>query len=151
MADKKKKRIILDAGAVINDPLFSFSGAFEYMIPSSVFSELKDMRSRLTADNALKNRRLSIKDPSRESVEDAKQSAKKLNTELSNQDIDVLALAMETEAKVITDDYSLQNVLSSLKMPFEGVTRNGIKRHFVLKKKCPNCGAYLKKGSCRNC
>ena len=151
MTNKKNKLIILDAGAIINDPLFSFSKEFDYILPSSVFSELKDLISRLMADNALKNKILSIKNPSQESVEKAKQCAKKLNTELSGQDMDVLALAIETNAKVITDDYSLQNVLSSLKIPFKGIMHKEIKKHFVLKKKCPDCGTYLKNGNCRNC
>ena len=156
MPKAEKQIALLDAGAVLNNPDFSFSGGKKYLMPSSVFSELKDMRARLLADNALKNSVLSLKEPEEKSIKEAKESAKKLNTKLSKADFDVLALAIRMRENkedffVITDDYSLQNVLSSLKIKFEPAMHSGIKGHFVLKRKCRNCGKILEGTSCDFC
>lgn len=156
---ESKERVILDSGAVINDSSFNFLGGIFFM-PSSAFSELKDMRSRLLADNAVKNGFLFVQTPSIESVANARESAKKVGTKLSNQDLDVLALAIEsldggkrgTAVRVLTDDYSLQNVLSSLGIPFRPIIHGGIKKHFALKEKpCQNCGTKSGNSACERC
>jgi len=151
-----KKTLVLDAGAVINDSSFSFSQKKNYLMPSSVFSELRDFRSKLLADNALKNSLLKIEDAPAVYLKKAKDSASRVNTILSKQDLDVLALAIflkehKKSFAVITDDYSLQNVLSYNKILFEISLHEGIKKHFVLKKKCSNCGSIIKKKYCEKC
>jgi rRNA maturation endonuclease Nob1 len=156
MPEKEKKKVILDSGAVINDSFFSFQEGLLYLMPESVLSELKDTRSRLLADNAIKNSLLEIKSPSRESLAAAKKATKELNTELSGADTDVLALAIEfnrqkKKTTVLTDDYSLQNVLSYLGIGFTPVLHTGIKRHFTLRRKCANCGATIKGKECERC
>lgn len=147
---KEKQKQLLDAAAVLNNPDFSFSSEKKSIMPPSVFSELKDLRARLLADNALRNSLLILREPKKEFLAKAKESAKKLNTMLSKADFDVLSLAIELKEgkesfSVVTDDYSLQNVLSFLKIKFEPSLHKGINRHFVLKRKCRNCGKPLPK------
>jgi len=151
-----KIKLILDAAAVLNNQEFSFNSGKTFIMPPSVFSELKDMGARLLADNALKNSALSLEDPEEKFIKKAIESAKKLNTKLSKTDLDVLALAIsyaekQEKFRVITDDYSLQNVLSFLKIKFEPAMHKGIKGHFVLKRKCKNCGRALEGNLCDFC
>ncbi len=69
-----------------------------------------------------------VKNPGKESVEEAKRISKKLNDKkLSEADISVLALALELNCPVVTDDYSLQNAcfgagIEPIPLSFKGIS-----------------------------
>ncbi len=130
---------VLDASAVLNDFLFSFTPGNEYLVTSGVMGEFKDLRSKQLAENALHNRLLKIAEPTDLFSKRAEELVKKHGFTLSKQDISILALSMELMEKdmkfeVLTDDYSLQNFLKLLKIPFSGVIHGKIKRVVSLKK-----------------
>ncbi len=135
---------VLDASAILNDFSFSFILGNQYVVTSAVFAELKDMRSRNLADNALQRETLKIIEPEKQFSEKAEQMVEKHGFEISKADISILALAMELREKhkkfeVVTDDYSLQNFLKLLKIQFSGVIHGRICKARSLKKKQKQC------------
>jgi UPF0271 protein len=61
-------------------------------------------------------------------------------TKLSEADLEVLALAQDVQGCVVTDDYAIQNVAATLKIPFQPVNQAGIKEVVHWEYKCRGCG-----------
>lgn len=128
-----KRILLLDSSALLNAG-FSFDESAEHLITSACVSELKSMESRLLADNALSQGLLLIFDPCPHSVSATQGFLEKLGDKrLSKADVSVIALAEELKQKgrsveVVTDDYSIQNALKSLKIPYRPILQKGIKK-----------------------
>ncbi|WP_297512683.1 PIN domain-containing protein, partial [Thermococcus sp.] len=94
--------------------------------------------------------------PSKESVEVVMEAARKTGelNELSEADIEVLALAYELKATLLTDDYNLQNIAKTLGIPFKTLKR-GIKRVIRWNYVCIGCGKRFSEmppeGVCPDC
>ena len=61
-------------------------------------------------------------------------------TGLSSVDIDVLALALGKQLVLVTDDYRLQNVCSSIGHPWRGVIQGGVTEVRLHPNSCKYCG-----------
>lgn len=91
---------------------------------------------------------LVIRSPSESSKHLIQQAAKKTGDlmKLSVADIEILALAIDInkekskEAIVLTDDYAVQNVSSTLNIKFQGFSQRGIRKKFKWNYRCPGCG-----------
>lgn len=59
---------------------------------------------------------------------------------LSPTDTALLALALDAQAVLVTDDYSIQNVARSLGIPFETVMEKGIAEVWRWTYRCTGCG-----------
>lgn len=59
---------------------------------------------------------------------------------LSEADLEVLALAKDVNGCVVTDDYAIQNVAATLKIPFEAINTAGITEVIHWQYKCRGCG-----------
>lgn len=59
---------------------------------------------------------------------------------LSPTDRDLVALALETGATLVTDDYSIQNLCRALVVPYESVLMPGIKETWQWSYRCTGCG-----------
>lgn len=60
---------------------------------------------------------------------------------ISTTDRDLLALALDLGATLVTDDYSIQNVARSLGLPYETVLAPGIQEQWQWSYRCTGCGA----------
>jgi len=125
---------ILDSPALLNDENFSFEKENKYFITSLVFDELKDFRSKSLAENAQNRELLIVQDPCPLSIQNTNKKCAESGTEISDADISVIALAIEFRERnekfiVITDDYSVQNILKKLKIKFQGVIQGEIKKY----------------------
>lgn len=60
---------------------------------------------------------------------------------ISPTDRDLLALALDLSATLVTDDYSIQNVAQSLGIPYETVLAPGIREQWQWSYRCTGCGA----------
>lgn len=132
-------KYILDAAALLNDENFSFEEGNKYYTTSLVFGEWKDFRSKALAQNAESQGLLVVMDPCTNSIQITYDKLAESNTEMSDADSSLIALAIEfkqrkTKFIVITDDYSVQNILKKLKIKFRGVAQKEIKEHRVFKK-----------------
>ena len=130
---------ILDAAALLNNEVFSFEKENEYYTTSLVFSEWRDFRSRALAENALSSGLLKIIDPCPVSMQITFDKCAESNTKLSEADASIVSLSAEFREQkkafvVVTDDYSVQNILKKLSILFEGVAQPEIKRHRNFKK-----------------
>jgi UPF0271 protein len=63
---------------------------------------------------------------------------------LSATDIELLALAWELKATIVSDDYSVQNVASILKIPIK-TNLEGIRKIIHWTYRCRGCGRYFEK------
>ena len=109
-------------------------------------NELKSMETRHLVENALHNELLTIKNPSAGTLREITGLvAEKGFRPLSKADVSVLALAKELKEEglafqVLSDDYSVQNFLSILKISFSSIIQGEIKGVIGFQKVCPACG-----------
>ncbi len=66
------------------------------------------------------------------------------SSRLSKTDLDVLALALELKAAVVTDDYSIQNLASVLGIEFMTMNMKGITKVVRWNYLCTGCGKVFK-------
>ncbi len=130
---------ILDAAALLNNESFSFDAGNTYFTTSMVLAEWKDFRSRSLAGNAVKNNALMVQDPCPLSIQKTNEKCAESGTVLDYTDVSVVALAIEFRSRgqkfvVITDDYSVQNVLKKLHIGFVGAAQGEIKKYRSFKK-----------------
>ena len=124
---------LIDAAAILNDEMFYFSPSKKYITTSLVALEIRDFRSKALLDSALNNNFLRIQDPSAEAIKKISEIAKSIGSRLSKADFSLIALALEMQkqkqkVKVITDDFSIQNILLKLRISFESVIQGKIKK-----------------------
>jgi len=84
---------------------------------------------------------LAVVSPSDEYVKRVRESAESTGDSgrLSETDISVIALALERDACVISDDYSIQNICSVLGIEYRGLSERGINEVWEWKYRCTGC------------
>ncbi len=134
---------ILDASAFING--FQLDSKNNFTVPE-ITSEIKDFESRLKFDTALAENRLTIQDVPAEYVNSVEEIISKSGDvlRLSVPDKKLISLAYmkfrEGEnVKVISDDYTIQNTLRIMDIPYSGIITDGIKGIYNWKKVCEGC------------
>lgn len=85
---------------------------------------------------------LQVIDPDKSSIERAKTVAKMTGdyNELSQADISIIALALQLNVALVTDDYAVANVATTLKIPVESSSSKGIKETRKWIAYCSACG-----------
>ena len=137
------------------DASFFFSEAAlegEIFTPPSVMEEIADVRSRCRLEVLLASG-LSVVSPSKESVRRVSTAAGETGdvTRLSPADTDLLALALDLGAIIVTDDYAIQNVAQVLGLGVEGILQRRARAR-RWKFRCPGCNRrYSAAGDCPVC
>ena len=134
---------VLDASAIING--FKINSDNNYTVPE-ITSEIKDLKSKLTFDMLIEEGNLIIQDvPNKyiSSVNDVISMSGDI-LRLSMPDIKLISLACMLQdegkdVKVISDDYTIQNTLKIMDIPYSGVMTEGIKGIYNWKKVCEGC------------
>ncbi len=131
---------ILDTSAIISGKNLPYDA--EYYVPESVLNEI---RYRDNLSFFLEN--LKVHNPCKESIEKAIEFANKTGDihKLSKTDLDIIALAIEINGIVITDDYAIQNVLKYIGLKFSGLSQREISKIFQWKYRCTGCMRYYEK------
>ena len=127
---------MLDAAALLNSNFFAYEDA---IIPPSVAAEIKSRSEVMVA--LISAGKIRIVEPRSDARNRVTRTAERMgeNNALSDADIDALALALQENAILVTDDFHVQNVAEELGIKYEGVTgKIREKRKYVLK--CVNCG-----------
>ncbi|MCL2157463.1 MAG: ribonuclease VapC [Methanobrevibacter sp.] len=134
---------ILDASAFIGG--FKPKNSLNFTV-SEITEEIKDIRSKIIFNEAIDEAKLFIREPDSESVKNLELaiSSSGDSLRLSPPDKKLLSLAIDFKSsgknvKVITDDYSMQNVLKILNISYESVLTEGIKGVYNWKKTCEGC------------
>lgn len=96
---------VLDTSALACS-VFSFNGSEFMTVPVVLKESQKFLNSRVR----LRNRGIKAKQPSSKFIHKVRRKAREKNEDLSPTDLEVLALALEEGAEVVTDDYGIQYV-----------------------------------------
>ena len=139
----KKNYQVLDASAFIGGYRPKNKNNFTI---SEVTQEVRDINSKMILESAIKEGCLTIEEPDLGSVQEVESTVKSSGDILRLSEVDkkLLALSLSVKNKygmvtVITDDYSMQNVLKILKIPFKSVLTSGIKEIYGWKRICKGC------------
>ncbi|MBU5575396.1 MAG: ribonuclease VapC [Candidatus Aenigmatarchaeota archaeon] len=137
--------MIYDSSVLLN----SSCNFDEIITVQEVINEVKDKYSKLH----LLGRNIKILEPSKEYIEKIKIAAEKTGDiyKLSQTDIKLLALALETNDVIITDDYDIQNLAKFLKIKYKTFKQTGIKKIYIFKKRCKYCKREIKGNICEFC
>ena len=139
---------VLDASVFFSE--FSLDG--EVFTSPSVCDELKDIRSKGNFERWCAAG-LRVVSPGRQALDRvAAAAAKSRDTGIiSATDADLLALALEHDAVIYTDDFAIQNVASVLGVATHPIQQRKAKRVFW-KYRCSGCGRYFDHdGECLIC
>ena len=134
---------VLDASAIIGG--FS-SKESQNFITASVISEIKDFKSKLYLESAIEDGSITIREPESVDIKNVSDIIIKSGDVLRLSDVDknlvALAFKLKREHKkplVVTDDYSMQNVLKIVGMPYRSVLTEGINEIYGWVKICKGC------------
>ncbi|MEM2868900.1 MAG: nucleic acid-binding protein [Thermoplasmata archaeon] len=137
-------KLVLDASAILSgvDPPL----AEELLMPPLVEKELGHAWARRKLAY-LKEVRLRVVQPSTASMETVRRATEGTGDDarLSGADMQVLALALETGATILTDDYSIQNLAEILGIPYRPVVQKGIREVLKWGYRCTGCKRELGK------
>ena len=150
---------ILDASAFYAGVPFRSSD--DCYTTSLVYDEIKHIKKNHDAlGTLLETNRLKIKEPNIKSTESAVKASKNTGDfpQLSKQDISIIALCIEMNGEMISDDFAISNVVKNLDLKVSPIMTKGIKDvgkwiHYCpgcrtnhpTGKKCPACGTPLKR------
>jgi len=143
---KKKNVIVLDTSAFVAgfDP-FSVDEE-QYTVPNVKEELAKTSLSLIRFHFAEKSGKLIVKNPEKTYLDEIKTSATKVGDSflLSEVDFQVLALALQFKMngqlpKIVTDDYSIQNVAYHIGIKFVPLATFGIRRPLKWIRYCPAC------------
>lgn len=142
--------LVVDTGPLMEG--FTAPEDTECLVPPEVLTELEDQG---VSNYEILERGLVTTFPTDHAisvVEDCAEHTGDLDV-LSEADIAVLALAGDKEAKVVSDDYAVQNVGSALNLEVEGFSKEGISEEREWIWYCPACGEHEgdRKGECPIC
>ena len=134
---------VLDASAFING--FKMDLDNNFTVPE-ITAEIKDFESRLAFDMAIDEGILIIQDVSSKYIscvnDIISESGDILRLSLPDKKLIALAYMLAEEGKdvkVITDDYTIQNTLKIMDIPYSGIITEGIKGIYNWKKVCEGC------------
>ena len=131
-------RFVLDATAIRSGIMIS--GQHEWFCPPLVMGEVRKGKTGRNVE-LLEGISLTVLSPQAESVEKVREAAESTGDiyRLSETDIDVLALALELNAIILTDDYSIQNLARILDIKYQEGAESGIQEIFEWNYKCTGC------------
>ena len=137
---------ILDASALINAHPFRVG----YTVQAAI-DEIRDLETSRMIGNLVMARKLILLEPGEKSVKTVRETAEKTGDTLSKTDTLLLALALDKNAVIVTDDYGIQNVAKKLGVKFEPAEQKGIRHHYVWMRYCPACRKFRKGMKCGTC
>ncbi len=121
-------RYALDAGAFYTGLVF-LSSAYQYLTTQAVFEEVKHIKKSHGAIEALlESNTLQIINSDRKNIDKVVAAARTTGDyqKLSEADISIIALALQLKIMLVTNDYAVANVASTLRIPVKSVATKGI-------------------------
>ena len=150
---------ILDASAFYAGVPFRSSDV--YYTTSLAYDEIRHIKKNHDVlGTLLETNRLKIREPDKKSTDAAIKAAKDTGDfpQLSKQDISIIALCIEMNGEIISDDFAISNVAKNLGLKISPIMTQGIKdvgkwihycpgcrTNHTNKKECPMCGTPLKR------
>ncbi|BDQ31462.1 hypothetical protein NZNM25_04580 [Nitrosopumilus zosterae] len=150
---------ILDASAFYAG--VPFGSADDCYTTSLVFEEIKHIKKNQDAlGTLLETNRLKIREPDKESTVAAVKAARDTGDyqQLSKQDVSIIALCIEMNGEIISDDFAISNVARNLGLKISPIMTQGItdvgkwvhycpgcRTNHTSGNECPMCGTPLKR------
>jgi len=137
---------VLDSSAFYAGVPFS-SNEPSYITPL-VYNEIDHIKKDHGAVQILiETKRLTINEPEDEFVTAANNAAKKSGdfSNLSDEDVSTIALSLQLNAELVTDDFAVSNVAKNLNIKVIPVMTDGIKNVVTWRYYCPGCKANFSK------
>ncbi len=131
-----------------------FRSQDSYYVTALVYDEIKHIKKSHNAlEILLDSKRLIIKDPDNASEEKVIDVARKTGDlySLSKEDISSIALSLELNTKLISDDFAVSNVAKQIDIEIIPLMTKGIKTVGKWIHYCPPCGISSSKDICPNC
>ncbi|WP_153550466.1 hypothetical protein [Candidatus Nanohalobium constans] len=139
------KKAVVDANVLIHSRgQFSFNSA---LIPPSVEHEVKSNMAQMK----MQKLDLTVMDPSDSSLDSVRDKSDEINSPTSEQDEEALALAIDNQVPLITDDKALQNLALHLGAEFDSFNTEKVDEKRKWKSVCGNCGAEISTPPCPRC
>lgn len=138
----KEKVYVLDASGIIGG--FISSKNLNITI-NEVISEIKDLKSQIALESSLREGKIIVEEPDSDSLNQVQTAIENSGDilRLSEVDKQLVALAVTLHQNfnpiVVTDDYSIQNILKILKIPYRSVLTPGISEVYGWIKICRGC------------
>ena len=148
---------VLDATAFYVGIPFSSNDSF--MTTSLVYKEIEHIKAKQGAlDMLQQTNRLQVRDPEKENIKVVNDAAEKTGDKktISEQDVSIIALSLENEIELITDDFAVTNVAKQLGVKTSSLMTKGINivgkwisycavcgKEFSKERECPICGSKL--------
>jgi endoribonuclease Nob1 len=117
-----------------------------------VIGELVDLPSKCRFEKYASSG-LQVLTPQPESIQKVRAAAEKTRDSgvISDTDREIIALALDLDAVIYTDDFAVQNVAMELHIPVHPIQQRAAKK-IVWKYRCSGCGRYFKSdGECPIC
>ena len=167
----EKKIYVFDTSAFIKGMEVGVLQDYSCYTTNGVLSEIKNQFSKQKISTALLTGNLMIQTPDPQAIQEVKKIARKSGDLpfLSTIDIGVIAVAItmrttvakqegidpnDVHIEVVSDDYSVQNVLSQLPIPVHSYMQKGIKNFIQWQIYCPVCKKVYpssEKTTCPSC
>jgi len=132
-----------------------FSSSEPSVTTSHVYNEIKHIKKDHDAVQILiETRRLKISDPEHKFIITVNNAAKKSGDfpNLSQEDVSIIALSLQLNAELITDDFAVSNVAKNLNIKVIPLMTSGIKNVVIWKYYCPGCKTnFSKVTECPRC
>ncbi len=131
---------ILDASAFYAG--VPFRSSTDCYTTSLVYDEIKHIKKNHDAlGTLLETNRLKIREPDSESTKAATDAAKSTGDypQLSKQDLSIIALCIELDGEIISDDFAISNVARNLGLKISPIMTQGIKDVGKWVHYCPGC------------
>ena len=138
----KEKIYVLDASGIIGGFI---SSKYQNITTNDVISEIKDLKSQMDLESALKEGVITIEEPNFSSINQVQTAIENSGDILRLSEVDkkVVALALtlknDFHPVVVTDDYSMQNILKIMQIPYRSVLTKGITEVYGWIKICRGC------------
>ncbi len=134
-------RYVLDTSAILSGK--DLPADCELYSSPKILEELQHGRMRRRLDFLIESG-LRVVSPSEEKLNKVLAAAERSGdiSRVSQADLEILGLAMELDATLLTDDYSIQNIASILGVEYMGISQDEIKETLKWRIRCKGCGRY---------
>jgi endoribonuclease Nob1 len=132
----------LDAGAFYTGLVF-LSSAYQYLTTQAIFDEVKHIkRSHGAIEALLESNTLQVLNSDRKNIDKVVAAARRTGDyqKLSEADISIIALALQLKIVLVTNDYAVANVATTLKIPVKSVASKGVMHTRRWIAYCSACG-----------
>jgi len=135
-------KIVVDTSSILAG--FQFDGTREYFISPLAADEIKRGKKKEELDGLIERKTLKVLAPSLQTMDKVTVGAQESGdiNRLSRADIEIVALALELNAVMISDDYSIQNLAKKMNISFLPFGKKAIREEFRWTYRCKGCGKF---------